>query len=367
MPKFKTNTPGSVLNVRRAPGGELADKIKNGTELEVLRIVNGWGELATTAGGAALESHRLFVSAQYLTTGDVIVPPPPQPPGRSIYGHAKYQLGVNVLQYAQYGQQALKDGCRCVLFMDNGGAAVTAARDYPDAVIGYRKYHSSQLDAQSMFNLIDIDWHTVPSNFYCTLSNESDTWNPNDLPTYFAWFKQVADKIWAVNPKAKLCFGSWGHGNPNWTDPGVAAYWRSVVAPWLNLNSHRVVCDLHMYTKGKRRQEHPPADAKIIGAEWFETRHVFAYRNGLATSVRHIAGEAGVEAGHGGFPWAGYSGQQFKEWSYDVVNLQRATNPEPIGCALYHYGEHPGWRGYWVNGYYNELREMWRDDVPYLK
>lgn len=292
-------------------------------------------------------------------------PDPKPPPARSIYKHARYQLGVNVLQFTDWGFQALRNGCRFVLFMDNGGGAITAAREFPDAIIMYRRYHNNKLSPDSMFKLLDIEWETCPANFIVTLSNESDTWNPNNLPEYFAWFKEVAKLVWARNPKVRIAFGSWGHGNPNWVDPAVASYFRDTVAPWLNANAERVVLDLHMYTKGKRRPTHPVAESPIIGMEWFETRHQFAYKNGLSKAVRHVGGEGGVEAGHGGFTWAGYTPQQFKEWAFDVVNGQRATDPEPLGCALYHYGEHVGWRGYWLQPYYGALVELWANDVAY--
>ena len=249
--------------------------------------------------------------------------------------------------------------------MDNGGGAITAAREFPDALIMYRRYHSAKLDPQSMFNLLDIDWSTVPGNFIVTLSNENDTQNPNNLPEYFAWFKAVAGLIWSRNPNARIAFGSWGHGNPNWVEKGVADYVRDTVAPWLNQNAHRVVLDLHMYTKGKRRTAHPVAESPIIGMEWFETRHKFAYQNGLSKAVRHVGGEGGVEAGHGGFTWAGYTPTQFKEWAFDVVNGQRECDPPPLGVALYHLGEHVGWRGYWLQPYYGALVELWASDVAY--
>jgi hypothetical protein len=375
--KGKAKIKRGPWKVRNAPNQFDASvtgaTLATGAEIDVLSVVPGgaytYGVVSKSVGGAPTYNATgtapfvEYVRADGFEWVNVQPPPPPAPAGER-YAHAKYQLGVNVLQYADYGLRALRDGCRFVLFMDNGGAAVQAAREYPDALIMYRRYHRDKLDAQSMFNLIDLDWRTVPGNLFVTLSNESDTQNPNDLAAYLDWFKQVSALVWAVNPNAKLCFGSWGHGNPNWTDSAVANTWRTLVAPWLNNNAHRVVCDLHTYTKGKRRESHPPSDASIIGTDWFETRHKFAYDNGLSHAVRHLSGEAGVEAGHGGFTWANYSEQQFREWATDVVNAQRSKTPMLLGGALYHYGEHPGWLGYHLTRYYGVLTQLWRDDVP---
>jgi hypothetical protein len=381
--KGKAKVKRGPWKVRSAPNqfdtSVTGSTLATGAEIDVLSIVPGgaytYGVVSKSVGGAptynatATAPFVEYVRAdgfervgQTKPPPDVVIPPAPT---RERFAHAKYQLGVNVLQFADYGFRALRDGCRFVLFMDNGGAAVTAARDYPDAIIMYRRYHNSKLDPQSMFNLLDIDWKTAPANLYITLSNENDTQNPNNLPEYLEWFQKVCALIWAINPNVKICFGSWGHGNPNWTDSGVANTWRTLVAPWLNQNAHRVVCDLHTYTKGKRRESHPPTDAKVIGTDWFETRHKFAYDNGLSHAVRHLSGEAGVEAGHGGFPWAGYTEQQFREWAHDVVNAQRIKTPMLLGGALYHYGEHAGWGGYHITPYYGVLTQLWRDDVPY--
>jgi hypothetical protein len=361
--RYQPDTTNDLLIAAVLPAGAVV-------EAEPAPGAAGWYRFVFTIGSdkplkpSVKQPYSLYMYALAELFTPVGTPPPP-PPASDRHKHAKYQLGVNVLQFTDYGLQALKDGCRFVLFMDNGGGALQAAIDYPDAIIMYRRYHSSKLSPEAMFNILDIDWSRVTGNFIITLSNESDTWNPNNLPEYFAWFKEVAKLIWARNPNAILAFGSWGHGNPNWVDRAVADYFRDTVAPWLNANARRVVLDLHMYTKGKRRSTHPVPESPMFDMVWFETRHQFAYQNGLSKSVRHVGGEGGVEAAHGGFTWAGYTTQQFKEWAFDVVNGERECDPPPLGVALYHLGDHVGWRGYWLQPYYGALREFWFGDVPY--
>jgi hypothetical protein len=75
--------------------------------------------------------------------------------------------------------------------------------------------------------------------------------------------------------------------------------------------------------------------------------------------------ETGVEAGHGGFAWAGYSEQQFDEWCEWICSAQSAGLPaagtfdgqgpavyeSPYrGGAVFNIGN-PGNEGQWA-GYY---------------
>jgi hypothetical protein len=365
--------PGTApLRMRTKPStsaGVVVAYHKNGARIEVDSVANGWAKLAQTVGGVSVTSGALsdgfvYADARYLVPVDV-----PKPPAQSQFLHARYQNGVNCLQFHHYAVRAMADGCRFVMLMDNGGGAQQLAQSYPDAIVMYRRYHSVKLPPQQMVDVLDITWSTLTKNLYITLSNESDTQNPNNLIEYFRWFIECAALIWKKNPSAVICFGTWGHGNPNWPDPSVERVWREVVAPWLNTNKGRVVVDLHTYTKGRRLPSHPPGDAPIIGMDWFELRYRFAYRFGLSVEIPHVSGEWGVEAGHGGFTWAGYTSEQFREWSIITINATRQTFTEApmLGRALYHYGEHAGWKGYWMQQYYPELVRQWREDLPIVQ
>jgi hypothetical protein len=127
--------------------------------------------------------------------------------------------------------------------------------------------------------------------------------------------------------------------------------------------------DLHNYSYQRRRTNHPPADARIVGPEWFERRaDWFFTRCGFDPRVRRIiASETGVEAGHGGFNWANYTDQQYREWQSDVLAIMRAplivggvSYPSPYEFAtVFQFGANGNWQGYDVRRYLPVMREQW--------
>jgi hypothetical protein len=349
--------------------------VAEGATIDVVRIEGGWATVALVAGGVTLAPSAIATDSGYCylrerAGGDVYLTPAlnpiplphPQPQPHRIPVHPKYQLGVNVLHSAELAEDAFARGCRAALIMNNQLAAYNLARTYPDGWVMVREYHTGKLSPQQMADMLGL--RGAPPNLIFTGANESDTYSygtPEQIRERFDFDRGWAEIIHGRNPASKCAIGTFSHGCPDFTREDIRQALRDTYIAYANDHPDWVMLDFHLYTKGKRLPGHPPADAPIIGAEWFEMRYEKAYsETSLDARVTSVCGEHGVEGGAGGFAWAGYTPDQFREWASWWMDQQK-TSATPLLCAtLYTLSWHQGWQGYWMQGYLDTLTELWR-------
>jgi hypothetical protein len=346
-----------------------------GATIDVARIAGEWATVPLVAGGVALAPSALATdsgacylreragSELYLTPVLTPIPQPvPSPQPARIPVHPKYQLGVNVLQSAELAEDAFGRGCRAALIMNNQLAAYNLARAYPDGWVMVREYHNVKLAPTQMADLLGL--RGAPPNLIFTGANESDTYaygTPDEIKEHFAFDRAWAEIIHQRNPAAKCAIGTFSHGCPDFTRDDIRQALRDTYVAFANDHPDWVMLDSHLYTKGRRFLNHPPAGAPIIEPEWFEMRYEKAYREcGLSANVVSCSGEHGVEAGAGGFAWAQYSQDQFREWANWWMTQQRASATPLLIATLFTLSNHAGWRGYYVQNYLDTLTELWR-------
>lgn len=358
--RFNPRVDAPILGV--APEGALID---------VASISGEWASVPLVAGSVTLipSAKATDSGACYLRVRDgsdvYLAPalvPVPQPQPARVPVHPKYQLGVNVLQSAELAEEAFQRGCRAALVMNNQLAACNLARAYPDGWVMVREYHSAKLEPQRMVDMLGL--RGAPPNLIFTGANESDTYaygTPDEIKERFNFDRVWAQIIHQRNPAAKCAIGTFSHGCPDFTREDIRAALRDTYVSYANANRDWVFLDFHLYTKGKRFPNHPPADAPIIAPEWFEMRYEKAYTDcGLDTRALCVSGEHGVEAGAGGFAWAGYSVDQFREWATWWMSAQRATAHPVLIATLFTLSNHAGWKGYYVQNYLDVLTALWR-------
>jgi hypothetical protein len=369
----KARIGATAWNVRRAPSTASATAtgylLQPGQEFDVAGMVTGadgmqWGRTSVTIGGVRVTDGYLradgwrWVST---TTPPQPVAPAPQPGG---WTHAKYLLGVSCLNDGDAGMDALARGCRSVLFMDNLMGAAAAARQYPDAKIMARFWFQSAPDPAWLADHAGAGLANVPGNMWTTCANEGD-WigygNADELRRRFDYERTFAQAMWAKNPSRKIVIGEFSHGTPDITNPDIVRAYKETYYAFAAQNAGRVQVGWHLYTKGKRFADAPPADAPVIAPEWFEGRDAsFWQAGGGSKSVVHTCGETGVEAGAGGFPWAGYSDDQFARWCSWWLGYRRSLPVVMDGVCLFQIGAHQGWRGYDVRRYVGILTDFWQ-------
>jgi hypothetical protein len=128
--------------------------------------------------------------------------------------------------------------------------------------------------------------------------------------------------------------------------------------------------DLHNYSKSNPKN---PKDYRYYAPIWFERRWEFLFTKcGFNPAVRGIvSSEAGIEAGAGGFKWAGFTAQEFEEWCRYYATLQTTPliiqgtpYPSPfIASTLFQWGDtnsgSGGWAGYSLDDYVPSLEKFW--------
>jgi hypothetical protein len=276
-------------------------------------------------------------------------------------------LGVSCLIDAQAGMDALARGCRAVLFLNNNMAAVQAAQKYPDAITFMRTWWSSRLTPQQMANALDATSTNIPRNCYSIVLNECDTWcygEPDQIRERFAIEREVCEIVWRSNPTRFMTIGSFSHGTPDITRADIRQVWRETYGQYAIDNKHRLRLNWHLYTKGKRFVSHPPQDAPIIDPHWFEGRDDAFWRQcNMPQDARCVCDEMGVEAGAGGFRWAGYNAQQLIEWAWWWLDYNAAKYVRHDAMLIFQFGDHPGWAGYDVRNHIETLTGLWQNRI----
>lgn len=308
-----------------------------------------------------------YAASQYMKPAPEPPPTPPtptpQPAGVTFARH----LGVSVLIDAQAGMDALARGCRAVLFLNNNMAAVQAAQKYSDAITFMRTWWGTKLTPAQMASALDGTSTNIPRNCYTTILNECDTWcygSPDEIRERFNTERQTAEIIWSADPNRVVCIGQFSHGTPDITRADIREAWRQTYGQFAIENKARIRTGWHLYTKGRRFLSHPPSDAPIIAPEWFEGRDDAFWRQcNMPQDVRCICDEMGVEAGAGGFRWAGYSAQQFIEWAWWWLDYNAAKFVRHDAMTIFQYGDHPGWQGYDCRNLVETLTGLWQGKV----
>jgi hypothetical protein len=322
-----------------------------------------WGKVSVTAGSVVVGDG--WVRGDGWRFVNTPTPPQPQPPTPvQDWQHAKYLLGVSCLNDGDAGMDALARGCRSVLFMDNLMGAAAAARQYPDAIIAARFWFQNAPDPAWLADHAGAGLANIPSNMWTTCANECD-WicygTPDELRRRFEYERAFCNAMWAKNPSRKLVIGEFSHGTPDITNPAIVQTFKETYYAFAQQNAGRVRIGWHLYTKGKRFADAPPAQAEIDAPEWYEGRDAsFWTQCGASKSVVHFCGETGVEAGSGGFAWAGYSDEQFARWCSWWLDYRRSRPVVLNGACIFQFGYHPNWQGYDVRRFAGVLEDFWK-------
>jgi hypothetical protein len=317
--------------------------------------------LAPVLDAGALH-RRIFLPAVH---GRGVIPEPAGLP-------SGYRIGVHCIGDfdARTGaNHAAAQGAPVVMVLGSKPSAVELKRRYPGTLVVFRALLPNFLiTVDQMMSLLNVRADD-PQMFYVGL-NEGDQnvdTSPAAIHTRAAFDRAVAARVRAANPSAVYIAGSYAHGEPRFADDAVAAAFREAYAPGYNAGEYWF--DLHNYTLGRRFASHPPANAPINDPANYERlwEQLFV-RCGFDPALRHIvATETGVEAGSGGFPWAGYSAGQFAEWMAEHRRIQTAPLAFPQGsfpspfrwCTIFQYGNDSAWSVYNVNGFLGQLQSEW--------
>ena len=371
-PKKARITGAAEWNIRREPNTSSAAwtgyALEPGREFTVNSTVQTggftWAKISVTAGDVIVgDGYVRGDGWRWVETPTPVPPTPPQPQPTN-WKHAKYLLGVSCLNDAAAGMDALARGCRSVLFMDNLMGAAAAARQYPDAKIFARFWFQNAPDPSWLADHAGAGLNDIPTNMWTTCANECD-WicygTPDELRRRFEYERSFCEAMWRKNPSRKLVIGEFSHGTPDITNPAIVQTFRDTYHAYARQNTGRLQIGWHLYTKGKRFADAPPANAEIVAPEWYEGRDAsFWQQCGSSSQVVHTCGETGVEAGAGGFPWAGYSDDQFAKWCSWWLSYRRDLPVVLDGACIFQVGSHPNWRGYDVSRYIGILTDFWQ-------
>lgn len=302
---------------------------------------------------------------------------------------AKYLLGVHCLNFAEDGADAIANGCRSVHFMDTYLGDWQQHLAHPDLVVMRRHYVDPGANPSPSVQVekLGIDPNAGKAcksggMYIVNLANEGDVLggygSAESIARVFAWESECARLIHAKAPFVKVALLSVAHGNPDWTRADIRDAFNRHYVPFIEANKDWIVLDSHAYTLGKRFPSHPPSTAKIYAPIWLETRNqlmhsatriaypeVADYCCNLSSSpsILHVSGESGVEAGAGGFNWAGYTPSQFKEWCVEWLRLQRNSVAPYRAATIFQYSRRGDWGGYDIRGFKDVLRDLWTNDV----
>ena len=381
-------TRGDGLRARKQPttAAAIVGDFPAGAKLAVdhnVTVGNDiWHALQVQAGDFPLRDNSdstypayLFAAHRYqgtdYTVAETVTPPVSTRPA--------YRIGVHVIGDWRAADQALAAGAPVIFGMHGHLEAVQRAMAWPDRIFIYRGWvpAGQRPSPRDVFNLLQVGRDNPPNLWYVG-SNENDHYgdDPQALRGRVHWDKDLFNMLKDVRSDIRYFGLSLGHGCPGGIeDPNgpVVDALRGYIPLW---EQGMGVC-LHNYTKGKRFRDDPVSDSPIHDPIWFEKRGDFWFTNvGLDPRLGggFIHGETGVEANHGGYRWAGYSGPQFARHIRTLRDIGRSPIVIPSGPnagtwpsvdiagAIYMYGQDQTWTpGYDTRGYTNELRAFWAE------
>jgi len=303
-------------------------------------------------------------------------PPPPQPTRKP------YRIGVHVIGNMDAADRAIAAGAKVIFAMHEHLGIHQRALANPHITFIYRGWVAAgqRPSPSDVLHHLQVGRDNPPNLWYVG-TNENDHYgdDPDALRGRVLWDGELFHRLRDIRPDIRYFGGSFGHGCPGRIeDPNgpVVAALMGYAALW----NEGMGIDLHNYEKGKRYPDDPPGDALIHDPIWYPKRGDFWFRNGILdprVGGGFIHGETGVEAGHGGYNWAGYNQQQFGRSIRTLSEFGRApivvesgpykgTWPSvDLAGAIFQMGNTDtgsgGWAGYNVENYLPELRTFWAE------
>jgi hypothetical protein len=344
--KYKVNADLS-LRVRSklsTTGGEILGQLPNGAVIDAT-VTGAWGmyDIAQTVNGIDVGKRVGFSSAAYLAP---VAPPPvvvpPVTTGRT------YILGAHCRDDGGAAEKAVAAGVKLLVCMNGMGKVFVRnlAAAHPDVTIIYRRFLNGALPSpQTMVNSLEVAADDPPNLLYMGINEADGDAGSLTIKTHAEWDTQVAtlhNSIRGAAGRGKYLAWSAGHGNPPALDssPQIQDEMRRYYAPGYNAGLYGM--DMHDYTRGRRFPTHPPVGAGIVFSIYYERRWTLFFTHcGFNPKVKNMwSTETGVEAGQGGFAWAGYNEQQFEEWCQWIcaeqsTGLPAAGTYDKLGPVVY--------------------------------
>lgn len=384
-------TRGSGLRARKQPSTDAAivGAFPDGTRLAVdHNITVGediWHALPVSAGGVGLRDANDLSAPAYLfsahryrgtdyTEAEAVAPP--------ISTRGRYRIGVHVIGNMGAADRAIAAGAKVIFAMHEHLGIHQRALANPHITFIYRGWVAAgqRPSPSDVLHHLQVGRDNPPNLWYVG-TNENDHYgdDPDALRGRVLWDGELFHRLRDIRPDIRYFGGSFGHGCPGRIeDPNgpVVAALMGYAALW----NEGMGIDLHNYEKGKRYPDDPPGDALIHDPIWYPKRGDFWFRTGILdprVGGGFIHGETGVEAGHGGYNWAGYNQQQFGRSIRTLSEFGRApivvesgpyqgTWPSvDLAGAIFQMGNTDtgsgGWAGYNVEGFLPELRTFWAE------
>jgi hypothetical protein len=288
------------------------------------------------------------------------------------FGSAALLLGHHVLSTGAW-QDALNAGAKSLTLMNNVSTAYELAKR-PDLFVMHRVYFNAAITPEQFLSMqgVGLNGTNLEDRRVIRGMNESDVPGYDSSPAQIRarahWDRRVLELMAGAVPNARYAGGGYAHGNPDFTNPDVNRAIREEYAPLYNGNdpaNPRFLFTMHNYTYGS-------ADPALV--RWFEGRYVWLFTDcGFDPRIRAIVSdETGIEAGAGGFRWAGYDDERFRAWANFYLDAVGApivvggtSYPSPlIASTLFQLGDRDTasghWGGYEVGDYLDVLSELYR-------
>jgi murein DD-endopeptidase MepM/ murein hydrolase activator NlpD len=317
-----------------------------------------------------------YAAREFMKPAQAVTPPP------QTAVDTRKLLGVHELANAGRARDALVMGARCVMVFEDALGAMQMADAYRDAIVMHRKYFTVPLSPRDLLAQHGIDPNgTSQSRAWYRGYNENDVGggydsSPSGIRKRAEFDLECAALLRRAAPNAVWVAGGWAHGNPDITNADVCAALRDGYSAAYNRGE--IAFDLHNYSKSNPNN---PKDYRYYAPEWFERRweHLFT-KCGFDPRVRRIvSSEGGIEAGAGGFRWAGFTQSEFDEWMRYMLNVLSqpivvggVTNASPfVGMTIFQWGNNHngagGWWGYGLDEYVSRLKAAYDGLIPATK
>ena len=343
----------------------------------------GWVKMPVVLGGAAPQDatgapNLAYYSSEQWMEKVSVTPPPIEPP--PVTTRKPYQIGVHVIGNMRAAEQALAAGAQVIFGMHDHHKMHQLALANPTKIFIYRGWipGGQRPTPRDVFNQLQVGRDNPPNLWYVG-TNENDHFgdDPEALRGRVLWDKDLFNMLKDVRSDIRYFGGSFGHGCPGGIEDPSGPVTAALMG-YADLWNQGMGIDLHNYEKGKRYPDDPPSDALIHDPIWYPKRGDFWFKNGILdprVGGGFIHGETGVEAGHGGYRWAGYNQQQFgrsvrtlREFGRQQIVVDsgpyKGTWPSvDVAGAIYQMGDTNtgpgGWGGYNIETYLPELQAFW--------
>ena len=346
------------VNVRADPSTDNppAGHVMNGDHIQVVDVTNGWARVELSAGLASLVGNDGVPAVGYLYAALLEPVTPPTPPTPT---PALHHLGVNVIGQASLAEQAVTDGCKAVLIIDNPGVCEAIKQAHPDVTVINRRWTNWQIDGKQFY----ARYGSLGNGILNEVFNEQDSWaydTPQHLDQRISYEMQYAD-LAAAKGHITLA-GAYSMGCPDFTNPLICNTIKAMCAPRYN-SDPLYHLSMHLYSP---TLAHIDDDNALI---WYETRWQFLFAScGFNPALRKIhCSETGIDIGSvGGFNAVNASNAQFRHWCdrwHEIQSQPFGVHPSPLCDAVifgYTNGLDPKWQGYDTYRYRDVYKAMWQ-------